>query len=410
MRRFLLIICPLLAIGAAVAYYYYRGNRNKDTPDESNIELVVAEKGDLDLQVECTGRVEANREVEIKSKASGEVVELPFDISDFVFQEDLLVKLDPVDEERRVKQRRVALASSKASLHSAEAQARETRAKFERVKKLYEKELTSAEDLEIAETDYIRADAAREMAAAQVTGDELNLADAEQRLTETEIYSPIDGTITGRFIQTGQIVSSGISNVGGGTPLLQVGDLSRIFIRASVAESDIGRVELGQQAMITADAYAEEGFFGEVVRIAAKGEEITDVVIFDVMIEALGDNRDSLKPGMTANVFILAARREDIVLAPLEAVMRGREGQILTIREPDGTDVERPVVTGINNGYLVEIAQGVDAGETIVLDREKAQSRFRRGFDSGRRMQFMMRSSTGFGGSRGGRSGGGRSR
>ena len=410
MRRFLLIICPLLAIGAAVAYYYYRGNHDNEASDESNVELIVAERGDLDLQVECTGRVEANLEIEIKSKASGKVIELPFDVSDFVFQEDLLVKFDPVDEERRVKQRRVALASSKASLHSAEAQTRETRAKFERVKKLYEKELASAEDLEIAETNYIRADAAREMAAAQVAGDELNLADAEQRLTETEIYSPIDGTITGRFVQTGQIVSSGISNVGGGTPILQVGDLSRIFIRASVAESDIGRVELGQRALITADAYPDQRFFGEVIRIAAKGEEVTEVVVFDVMIEAMGENRDSLKPGMTANVFILAARREDVVLAPLEAVMRGREGQLLTIREPDGSDVERPVVTGINNGYLVEITQGVDAGETIVLDREKAQSRFRRGFSSGRRMQFMMRSSTGFGGSRGGSSGGGRGR
>ena len=409
MRRFFLIICPLIAIGAAIAYFY-KGNRNEEAPNESNIELVLAERGDLDLQVECTGRVEANREVEIKSKASGEVVELPFDISDFVFQEDLLVKLDPVDEERRVKQRRVSLASSRASLLSAEAQTRENRAKFERVKKLFEKELASAEDLEIAETNYIRADAAREMAASQVAGDELNLADAEQRLIETEIYSPIDGTITGRFVQTGQIVSSGISNIGGGTTLLQVGDLSSIFIRASVAESDIGRVELGQQAMITADAYPDERFFGEVVRIAAKGEEVSDVVVFDVLIEALGDSRDSLKPGMTANVFILAARREDIVLAPLEAVMRGREGQVLTIREPDGTDVERPIVTGINNGYLVEIAQGVEAGETIVLDREKAQSRFRRGFDSGRRMRFMMRSSTGFGGSRGGRSGGSGSR
>lgn len=409
-RRFFLMICSLLAIGTAVAYYYW-GNRDKEGLLESNTDLVLAKRGALDLQVECTGRIEANREVNIKSKASGEVIELPFDVSDSVFQEDLLVKLDPVDEKRRVKQRRVDLASSKASLHSAEAETKETRAKFERVKKLYEKELVSAQDLEIAETNYIRAAAARAMAASKVESNELSLADAEQRLIETEIYSPIDGIITGRFVQTGQIVSSGISNVGGGTTLLQVADLSRIFIRAAVAESDIGRIKLGQQAIITADAYANVRFFGEVVRISAKGDEVSNVVVFDVMIEALDENQDKLKPGMTANVVILAEHRNNIVLAPLEALFQGREGkQFLTIREADGTNVKRPVITGINNGYLVEISEGIEDGETIVIDEKMPRSRFQRGFDSGRKMQFMMRSSTGSGGSRGGHSGGGKSR
>ena len=161
---------------SATIQFFKKKDRVEEIPEGSNIELVAVELGDISLQVECTGRVEANREVEIKSKASGEVVELPFDISDFVFQEDLLVKLDPLDEDRRVKQTRVALASSQASLRSAEARAREMRAKFEHVKKLFEKNLANAEELEIAETSYIQADAAREMAEAEVASDELNLA------------------------------------------------------------------------------------------------------------------------------------------------------------------------------------------------------------------------------------------
>ncbi len=391
MRKLALLIIFLAVLGGGYAFVQKRQAVDADT-DTPTIELVEAELGSIRQQVDCTGRVEPALEVEIKSKASGEVVSIPFDISDPVMIGDLLVELDPVDEERKVKQSQAALLSSQASLKSARARARELKAKYDRVQALFEKDLASEEELEIAETGLVQAEASMEMAQAVVVRDELTLADAQQRLLETQIYSPIDGVISGRFIQIGQIISSGISNVGGGTTLISVADMSRLFVRASVAESDIGNVSVGQRSLITADAYPRERFLGSVVRVATKGENVSNVIVFDVYIEVVSPNLHLLKPEMTANVVIISASKEDALLIPLNAVFRRREGAFVTVRVGPGNDVEREVETGIDNGYMVEVLSGLESGDSVVMDSSRMQSRWRAGGEENRerRMRMMM--------------------
>jgi HlyD family secretion protein len=282
------------------------------------------------VAVSSTGRVVSNLDVEIKCKASGQVITLPFDVSATVKKGDLLVELDPIDEQRRLQQAEVALASSEARLaqaqqelsvaektlaterkraeaavKSAQARARETDAKSERVKTLWEKKLTSEESYDTARTAAIGADAdltsaeirveeirteeqALELkrqnvriAEGQVESNRIDLSIAKQRVQDTVVRAPMDGVIAARNVQIGQIISSGISNVGGGTTALVLSDLGRLFVLASVDESDIGKVELGQPARITADAFPGQDFRGEVVRIATRGVNTSNVVTFE---------------------------------------------------------------------------------------------------------------------------------
>src|SRR5690606_31659274 len=152
---------------------------------------------------------------------------------------------------------------------------------------------------------------------------EIEMENALQRLKETKIFAPMDGVITSRPVQTGQIIASGISNVGGGTTLMTLSDVSRLFINANVDESDIGKIRERQKTIITADAFPGRRFTGEVVRVAAKGETNSNVVTFEVKIEISSSGLDLLKPEMTANVDIQADRREDVLVLPNEAIQFG---------------------------------------------------------------------------------------
>ncbi|MBW2601998.1 MAG: efflux RND transporter periplasmic adaptor subunit [Deltaproteobacteria bacterium] len=435
-----------LLLGAVIITVGYiwlqkKANVTAETPQWSTAQV---EKGPIRLSVSCTGRVVSNLDVEIKCKASGEVVKLPFDISDQVKKGDLLVELDPVDELRMVNQAKISLASSharltqskvnlqtakkdlaaerkgaEAALKPAKARAKDVRAKAERMKQLLKKKLASEEDKDTADTAAIQAEVDLEnalirleeltikeqeleikrqdvkLAEAQMETNRIDLSIAEQRLADTKVFSPIDGVVSERNVQSGQIISSGISNVGGGTRVMVLSDLTRLFVLASVDESDIGKVELGQKVIITADAFPEQRFLGKIERIATKGINVSNVVTFEVKIEALGKTKSLLKPEMTANVEIIVAEKEEALLVPAEAVLYKEREPFVQVMKDDGSVKERPVQLGISDGVATEITSGVNQGDTVVYHKGKAQSRWRtdqsrRSLTSRRGMQLMM--------------------
>ena len=211
-----------------------------------------------------------------------------------------------------------------------------------------------------------------ELAESQVKSDQISVQVAEQRLVETKVFAPMDGTVSARAVQTGVIIASAISNVGGGTTVLTLSDLSRIFTLASVDESDIGIVKLEQSVNVTADAYPGRKFKGKVSRIATKGVNVSSVVTFEVQIEILDQKKALLKPEMTTNVEIIAAEKDQALTVPSEAVAFKKGQRLATVQKPDGTTEDRPVTTGINNGDRIEVLTGLAEGETVIL--RKAES------------------------------------
>ncbi len=442
MKKILILVILSAAIVTG-GYFWLNKSANVkiETPQWSTVQV---KKGSIRDAVSCTGQVVSNLDVEIKCKAGGEIVKLPFDISDQVNKGDLLVELDPVDEQRKVKQAKISLASSQArlmqrkvnlqiakkdliiarksaaaALKSAEAYAKDARAKAERMRKLFEKKLTSQEEKDTGETTAIQAEVnlenariqieqlankARELeikrqdvrlAKAQMKMDKINLSLAEQRLKDTRVFSPIDGVVSERNVQSGQIISSGINNVGGGTRVMVLSDLSRLFILASVDESYIGKVELGQKVIITADAFPGKRFFGKIDRIATKGINVSNVVTFEVKIEVRERNRSLLKPEMTANVEIIVAEKEEVLMVPSEAVLYKKGGHFVRVKKDDGSIEERPVQAGISNGVVIEIIKGLSQGDTIIYRKGEARSRWRteqsrRSLSSSRGMRMML--------------------
>src|SRR5207247_967479 len=144
--------------------------------------------------------------------------------------------------------------------------------------------------------------------------DQVALGIAQQHLDDTKVLAPMDGVVAARTVQIGQIIASAISNVGGGTTVMTLSDLSHVFSMASVDESEIGKVQKGQSVTVTADAHRGRRFRGVVTRIATRGVNVSNVVTFEVQIEITDAKKALLKPEMTTNVEIIAAEKESALL------------------------------------------------------------------------------------------------
>lgn len=431
MKKLLFII---ILLGAAAGYYYYKQKADsQNTVQEAPIRKHTVEKGTIDLKVSTTGKVVSNLDVEIKSKASGQIISLPYDISDEVTSGALLCELDPVDENRNVAQQEASLEAARARLRQAEeqlliaqtdvdtqtsnalaalddAQVRyaEVQSRLVRQQDLYNKALVSSEEL-----DSLRSEASsseRSLIQAQiqvaelknlprtvelrkqdvilnktqVAQSEIAMQNALQRLKETKIYAPMDGILTTRDVQIGQIIASGISNVGGGTAMMTLSDMSRLFINASVDESDIGKIRVGQRTVITADAFPGKRFSGKVVRVAAKGVTTSNVVTFEVKIEVDQSGIDVLRPEMTGDVEIQADRREDVIILPNEFIQFGRGNEYFVLLDDDSTTagVRTKVTPGLTDGVNTEITEGLKEGDQV-LAPSSLQSRWARGEGGG---------------------------
>lgn len=418
------LIVLVVVVGLAAAGVYFGLIRPQSPKDKQQEATAAVEKGDLVVSVASTGRVVSNLDVEVKCKAGGQVTTMPFDVSDRVKRNDLLVELDPVDEQRKVAQAEVALSVSRAKLAiakenlviaeqtlatdtrrahaallAAESHEKDAQAKAGRMKQLLAKKLVSQEDCDTAETAAVQSqadlDAAKtrieelktqrqqlevrrqevKQAEAAVQSDEITLAIAKDRLRDTKVVAPLDAVVSKRSVQVGQIIASATSNVGGGTPLMTLSDLSRVFVVASVDESDIGKVAEDQPVAITVDAFPGRQLGGKVVQIATTGVNVSNVVTFEVKIEVLGKNKSLLKPEMTANVEIITARRTAALLAPSESIVRKGREHFVTVAEGAGRK-DHKVEIGLTNGLQTEILAGLTAGQSVVVHKGGTESRW----------------------------------
>lgn len=421
-------------------------SQDEDTAKSKSAATVKIEQRDVHETVTAAGRVVTLKDVQIKCKASGLVISLPHQPGDQVKEGDLLLELDPVDEKRNVRKAESSLettlsqlAQSETELTLANAQleldrrqlegnlatarvkAQQSRSRADRLKKLQASRVASMEEYESAESQAVQAE--NELRLAQIRVDELKLrpdqiklkaeqlraararADndrlaleqAQQRLTETRVMSPLTGVITTRDVQEGQIISSGISNVGGGTSVMTVSDLSRIFVIVNVDESDVARVKPGQEATVTLDAFRKRIFRGEVVQVAPRGVSQSNVVTFEVKIEVNLRGKDNLRPEMTADVEILVEQKDGAMVLPTEAVRtRGRRGGVVYVRKGEEF-VTRTVEVGLVTPEWTEIISGLSAEVEVRARAGALESRWQRD-GQGRRggLPFM----------RGGRGGG----
>lgn len=268
-------------------------------------QVVTAQLRNLAIQAEAAGVIEPVTTIDVKSKASGEILDVPVEIGDAVDKGQLLVQVERTEARQELAQARADLDVAKARLKVSESQ-------LERARRLRESEIIAEQDFEQAELDHANA-------KAQLVRAEASLEVARERLAETTIRAPIAGTIIEKSIEAGQVISSATREVGGGTLLLTMADLGEVQVRTLVDETDIGKVRPGLPADITLEAYLDRAFRGRVLKIEPQATVQQSVTVFPVIIRI--DNRERLlRPGMSAEVVIQVARRNQAVTVPNQAL------------------------------------------------------------------------------------------
>jgi HlyD family secretion protein len=344
---------PLAVAGAAIAWVF-KADVGFAPKSEVIYETVAASKGQVRKVISTTGPVRALVTVSVGSQLSGQVDSVKADFNSKVSPGEVMATLDRKTYEARVAQAVAdeaaavaALANQDAAASKADAVLRLAEQTNVRQKGLAGKGLstqpaleTSTRDLEVARADIKVAKAQIQSAKATVQQRKAQLNQAQIDLDRTEIRAPIEGTVISRTVDPGQTVAASLQ----APELFKIAqDLSRIRIEAQVNEADVGTIADGNPVSFTVDAYPERSFSGRVTQVRLAATEINNVVTYTVIIEAANEDR-KLFPGMTANVEIEAAKRDDVLRVSNDALRyKPKAGAGTSVGDQGGDRTQRMI-------------------------------------------------------------------
>jgi len=302
----------------------------------------------LELSIEASGIIEAISSVEIKSKASGEILFLGAEVGDLVEKGSILGQIDQRTPKNILDQAMSDLQASKVRLDNAKSQ-------FDRGKELHANASISDKDFEDIQEGFAQA-------KSTLVRTEVSYENAKIALDDTIVRSPVQGTIISRPVEVGQVISSPTSAVGGGTILMTMADLSKVRVRALVDEIDVGKVSIGQVVSIKVAAYRDKEFFGVVSKIEPQAKIEQNVTTFPVLID-IDNDENLLLLGMNTDVVIEVLNKEVSLSTPTMSLRTRKD-----IYSAAGIlNISKNTV----DSFLAEIQEGENFNKFIVIKDSK---------------------------------------
>lgn len=376
-----LIFILIIAALAGGGWYYFQGQQT----EEPEYQTALVTRGDLTQGVTATGTLNPVLNVQVGSQISGNIQKLFADFNTEVKAGQVVAQLDAATYEAAVRQSEGDVANAKAALELA------------RLTEKRKAELVAQKAAPQADLDSARAALAQAQANVQMK--EANLQRAKVDLSRCTIYSPIDGIVISRDVDVGQTVAATMN-----APVLFkiANDLQKMQINAAIAEADIGNVIVGQDVEFTVDAFPGRTFHGTVEQVRNAATTVQNVVTYDTVI-AVSNEDLKLKPGMTANVSVIIAQRQNILKLPNAALRfrlpeseakaattatpardagagsQGGSGRRGGRARPPGAAMDRTIYVlasgkpapvqvklGISDGISTELLEGLKEGDPVV--------------------------------------------
>jgi HlyD family secretion protein len=326
-RRALLFAgAAALLLGGGIAAWKWLGPSAEATP----YKLAKIERGPLTATVSATGTLNPVVSVQVGSQVSGQIKEILVDFNSTVKEGQLIARIDPETFQQKVRQAEADLDAARAAVNVQRAQQLQAKVNlteaerdFERKKTLVEKSFISPAERDKAQTTLDAAKAQAQVTEAQAKNSEAlvrqreaQLAQAKVDLARTAIRSPVDGIVVKRSVDTGQTVAASLQ-----APELFIiaRNLTDMQVETSIDEADVGRVQLGQKASFTVDAFPGRSFSGEVMQVRKSAQVVSNVVTYTVIVSAANPQLNLL-PGMTANVRVVTAQKDAVLKVPNAAL------------------------------------------------------------------------------------------
>ena len=367
------ILAAVAVILAAAIIYAVLGQENGEP-----VTVAVPSTGTIVERIPANGKIHPVTEVKISPDVSGEIIELNVEEGDRVSRGDLVIKIKQ-DVYISLRDRAAAtLNATRAQYQQQKASFTQAEQNYMRNKQLYGQKAISLQEFQASTAEY-------EMAREQLNAAEYNiesavasLDEAEENLTKTVIYSPIDGIVSSLSVEKGERVV-GTSQMAG-TEMLRIADFDMMEVLVDVNENDIIRITKGDTADIEVDAYPGRTFKGVVTQIANSAKNLgsttaalTDVTNFEVKVRILRESYADLltsdpipfRPGMSASVEIETERKDGVTKIPLQAVTP--DGCVFVLDRQSSTVRKVAVTTGIQDIESIEVISGLGAADTVEI-------------------------------------------
>jgi HlyD family secretion protein len=333
MKKLIVFLVIVAALGTGAWAFY----ANRTRPEPTVTSLPVS-RGDVLHSVQATGTLEAVTTVDVGTQVSGVVQEMYADFNDIVRKGQVIARLDPSLLQVQIESQTANVVRAKADLERLEVALVDAAQKLERAQAMFKRELVPRTELETAEIAVKNAEAQIKSSKASLTQSEAALNQARVNLGYTVITSPIDGIVISRNVDPGQTVASSMN-----APVLYAiaADLSKMQVLANIDEAEIGQMRPGQHVTFRVDAYPTDTFIGNVEQVRLQPTVVQNVVVYSTVI-SVPNQQFKLKPGMTANVIIEVARRNNVLRVPTAAVrFRPTEQMFQVLNQPVPPEAQR---------------------------------------------------------------------
>src|SRR5205809_6633856 len=356
--RAALVAAALLA--GAAAYYL----RPAGSTAPVGYVTVAVDRGPIERVVNATGTVNPVTTVQVGTYVSGPIQAIDATFNAPVKKGQRIAKIDPAPFAVKVREAEASLQNTQAKVEGNRADLKLKKLLLERNRVLLGRNLIAQNDLDTAETSYQQAAAQLALDQAAVAQAQASLDEAQVNLRYTDILSPVDGVVVSVNVDVGQTVAASFQTP---TLFLIAQDLTKMQVDTNVSESDVGRVQEEQPATFTVDAYPGQRFRGKVAQVRNAPITVQNVVTYDVVV-AVDNAKLELKPGMTANVTITTAKRDQVLRIPVRALRFRPEGEATAgapreesavyLFGPDGALRRVAVQTGVRDNQHVEVLGG----------------------------------------------------
>ena len=375
-KHVFLIVGVVLAAAVGGFFYARRG------PKPAEIEVATVGREDIQAKVTANGKVQAKKKVDISATIPGQITLLAVKEGDPVRKGQLLLQIDAVNPRAAARSNEFSMEALLHDQESANANLAQARTDLRRAENNFAAHIIPEAEIQRARTAVSTAEAAAQAAARRVQQARATLEGARDTLAKTTVRSPIDGIVTAKRVEEGEVAVIGIQN-SPGTVLLTISDMSIVETELEVDETSVPSVKVGQESRIRIDAYPNQTFKGLVTEVGGSpilpaAGATSNAIKFRVKVQ-IQDPPADVKPGLSVQADILTGFRPKALVVPIQAlVIRDRErkpGDAAsgTPRDEEGVFLKdggkakfQPIKTGLLGELSLEVVSGLQGGETLI--------------------------------------------
>jgi macrolide-specific efflux system membrane fusion protein len=398
-RRTGRILLGLIALAVAGGGSWAGWKHWWSAPDDSaRLQFVEVQRGNVEDLVTATGTLQPRDFVDVGAQVSGVLTRIHVEVGSEVHSGDLLAEIDPTVLQSRVDATRAQLRNQRAQLTDREASLQLAEIQHRRQRNLMAEDATTEEALQTAEANVRSARAQIEALKAQTEQTESNLRADEANLQYSRILAPMDGTVVSVSARQGQTLNANQQ----APTILRIADLGTMTVQTQVSEADVGRLRPGMEVYFTTLGGTGQRWDSQLRTIEPTPTVVNNVVLYNALFEVPNENR-RLMTQMTAQVFFVIAKAEDVLTVPMAALAglapatgRGAGGRradaapagdgtssvpvsggrsaTVRIRADDGTVQEREVRIGVTSRVAAQVVSGLNEGDMVVSGTRPASA------------------------------------